>query len=107
MKEVKGLHAVIQRRCSPASCAAPWQTKLYEGYKMVDHVEKIRDGCTKDECIQACAEETSFVCKSVNYDPTTKTCEMNGANRQNMATLKALVYYMSKYCLGMETTGYL
>lgn len=63
---------------------------------MTDYVEKIRDGCTKAECIQACVDETSFVCKSVNYDPTARVCEMNGLNRQNMASLKALVYNKSK-----------
>lgn len=64
---------------------------------MVDYVEKIRDGCSKSECIKACAEETTFACKSVNYDPTARVCEMNGLNRQNMASLKALVYDMSKW----------
>lgn len=91
------MHAVIQRRCNETTCIAPWQTKVYEGYKMVDYVEKIRDGCSKSECIKACAEETTFACKSVNYDPTARVCEMNGLNRQNMASLKALVYDMSKW----------
>lgn len=91
------MHAVIQRRCNESACVAPWQSKLNEGYKMTGHVEKIRDGCTKDECIKACSDETLFSCKSVNYDPTTKTCELNGVNRQNIASLKALVYDMSKF----------
>lgn len=87
---VNGIHAVVQKVCKAPRCEAVWQTEINSGYRLDGYIVRIKDGCTKDECIEACQTIDEFKCRSVNYNVVTRTCEMNSANRHSLNALTAL-----------------
>lgn len=80
--QVKGLHVVAQRRCSPAGCNALWQSELVPNYRLKENILESIVVRSRGECADRCLVEPR--CKSANYDGT--FCELNIHSRQSLAT---------------------
>lgn len=100
---IKGLHVVAQRRCSPPTCGALWETEVVYGYRLDGYIINTLTGvATRSQCTNQCQAQSS--CKSVNYNPQSKNCELNSASRQTVVSNEAFVvdtnnFYVENNCV--------
>jgi hypothetical protein len=51
--------------------------RIFEGYLLQDWVHRVLEVADEESCIRACLEETSFECRSVDFNTTSNYCYIN------------------------------
>lgn len=67
-------------------CSSSWSFEKVNGYELRKYERKRLNGTSKVECLESCLLETSFKCRSVNYDNTTGDCSLSDIDRHAIPT---------------------
>ncbi|XP_015791416.1 uncharacterized protein LOC107368149 [Tetranychus urticae] len=68
------------------SCLSSWSFEKVIGYELRKYEKRRLNVTSKNECLEACLLESSFKCRSVNYDNGTGECSLSDIDRHAIPT---------------------
>ncbi|XP_046415572.1 uncharacterized protein LOC124299981 [Neodiprion virginianus] len=75
-----------QKSClSVKPCERAWCIDRVQGHRLQGHTKRNVAASSRQHCLELCLGEREFLCRSANYENSTKTCELSDMDRLTVA----------------------
>lgn len=65
-------------------CRRDWMFERVTGYELRDLARKTARASSREQCMDACLDETEFECRSANFEPSTGDCALSDMDRHSV-----------------------